>query len=88
MRFQGAAKKDFAHAGLKGDFRVIDVGGIEVIDAVADGIIEHRLGFGFVNQVGFALENRQAHGAETQDGELLASLASFAIEHVNLSVNV
>ena len=63
---------------------MIDVGRVEVIDAVADGIIHHRLGFLFVDQVSLAADDRQAHTAKAQNRELLASLSGLSIEHTTV----
>ena len=61
---QGPAQEQLAHACLEGHFRVVNVGRVEVIHPVADGIIHHRLGLFFVNQVGLVV--RGSAGACSQ----------------------
>ena len=58
---------------------MIDVGRVEIIDPIADGIIHHRLGLLFVDLVSLAIDDRQAHTAKTQDRELLTGLAGLSI---------
>src|ERR1035437_9669098 len=63
---------------------MVDECGIEVIDPIPDGVIHHRLGLRFVNQVSLVAEDRQAHTAKAQDRELLASLSGLSIEHTTV----
>src|ERR1035438_6337035 len=63
---------------------MVDECGIEVIDPIPDGVIHHRLGLRFVNQVSLAAEDRQAHTAKAQNRELLASLSGLSIEHTTV----
>ena len=49
---------------------VVSPGSIEIVDAAADGIVEHRGGSLFVDLAVIAAEDGQAHGAEPQGGNL------------------
>src|ERR1035441_390214 len=84
LPFQGPAQEHLAHARLERHLRMIHVSRIEIIDPVTDGIIHHRLGFLFVDQVSLAADDRQAHTAKAQNRELLASLSGLSIEHTTM----
>ena len=48
---------------------MIHVGGVDVVDAVGKGIVQHFLGACIVDFAGFRVDARQAHGAQPQQGD-------------------
>ncbi len=69
---QGLAQEDFAFA------RMVGPGGVEVVDAVFDGVADLADGPRFVY---LSLEHRQAHAPESQDGEFIPVFRHFSVQH-------
>lgn len=75
QRFAGAA---FAHS-----LTVVGIGGVDVIDALIDGLADQADGLSFVDLAVCAGHKGQTHAAKAQDGYHLFCFAETSILHKN-----
>ncbi len=61
--------------------RVVEVRGVDVVDAVVDGEVQHLGRQVVVDLVGLTADDRQAHATEPEYRHVDAGLAELAVEH-------
>ena len=79
--FPVAVPQGLAHQRLAG-LVVIKIGGVDVVHAAVDGVADHADGPGLVDAVvGLPFQNRHAHAAKAQRGNLHTGISHFAVLH-------
>ena len=84
IRIAIVAGKGAAHHALR-IAPVVAPCGVEVVDAMLHGVVDHLEHSGFVDLVVIAVDDRQAHGAEPERGQLF--ILEIGIQHGDSSLS-